>query len=1072
MFNHSLSDLIFLLEGDSLTKAIIASLDQAKSVVLTNLGKNQISANDVTSSSKNPLKRATLFKFFEDHSINNSGLYDQSWVVRIFLISMRADASIDELRKVFTQKGLQYGVTNVFRGSLKLDAKLIMHLLWCNKAVLLPFGYPLPYSKGMQNEYAACTYPELLAITQKTGLKVEGLASYPDLIIPPESRDNFFWYFKNFIRSSTWWNIEDISTKDIKDILHSKLSDAPARQSQIQMLRTWLGFFEKNFPERINFNLKDTLSIQVRLSKSINSKVRVISLSKSDVSSVNYFSYLYGKDKDNLAIWLKYLDLWGKKLGQKKVLSADSKRKQAYQFIKYLLEVIYQKQGHIPDPNQLTRRYLDGVNQGEIGLIEYLSENRSPGAVQNIIYNIHQYFDFLALYQSEIGNFSNVISLKIDVPFVRRRKGTVKKIFPSEYYAPFISYLYGLADWVWWMFDFCQTDAGVEFIKQLDTGATNKRYWVTEDTGFVPLVWYEGKAVPINAIPRYIAPVIYRCMAYNPSKVCPSVLPHYINIAVVLAETGIRNSHVHWLDSRTYDEYVERESFDPYSFDITKLHVNTDKVNGAWNCYTSEAVIGVLDRQKKYQEMVVNENIQELVDYAWNSNSPYLPIECLFSLGTASRKMLTSSSGPPIPDTYTTKYRCLLYGFNAVLSQSESFEPFIKLEHTSAQINTEKYFMALYPTKKPQDLFVSKITPHSARSQVVSNYISLLPPSIIRTITGHATDSHLVYYAQLDNISLDKARMDTVSAIQNGVQFGNELLSIKAEDVNSKLRRAFHKSRSGTLKDFGATSFSSLHEERGTTNQRSGLIEVHKQPANQIAFNSTHICPFDNLCPTEVKKEFNGVGQHKPCGRCFYAVKTVDHLPRIYGKIRLLMDQCSELESYIETSKANGASMDILEEASERRRILADDIMGWSVSAHCLESMAKELSLKEKWLVEKPELLSKHIERIECKDGALDTLLLRIEEAKKHAEFFTPTLKHQITKARTKLLAHTGQINKLLQDAPDDFTLLDEFRGQIKSICQATNISVAELSAYLEEPLTSIEASNTPLRLFSLSGSQ
>ncbi|TON84938.1 hypothetical protein CGH47_24335, partial [Vibrio parahaemolyticus] len=39
--------------------------------------------------------------------------------------------------------------------------------------------------------------------------------------------------------------------------------------------------------------------------------------------------------------------------------------------------------------------------------------------------------------------------------------------------------------------------------------------------------------------------------------------------------------------------------------------------------------------------------------------------------------------------------------------------------------------------------------PHSMRSQVVSEFITVLPPSIIKKTTGHIEDSSVIYYAQI-----------------------------------------------------------------------------------------------------------------------------------------------------------------------------------------------------------------------------------------------------------------------------------------------------------------------------------
>ena len=98
-------------------------------------------------------------------------------------------------------------------------------------------------------------------------------------------------------------------------------------------------------------------------------------------------------------------------------------------------------------------------------------------------------------------------------------------------------------------------------------------------------------------------------------------------------------------------------------------------------------------------------------------------------------------------------------------------------------------------------------------------------------------------------------------------------------------------------------------------------------------------------------------------------------------------------------------------------------------------------------------MLNEHLIKVSSTEGSLSNLLLKASEARAHAEYFTPTLKNKLKAARSKILAHTQQYQLLLKEAPEDFTLIDEFRGQVKSICDALNINVTELSEVMQQPL-------------------
>ncbi|MBY0446591.1 MAG: hypothetical protein K2Q15_15455, partial [Burkholderiales bacterium] len=125
---------------------------------------------------------------------------------------------------------------------------------------------------------------------------------------------------------------------------------------------------------------------------------------------------------------------------------------------------------------------------------------------------------------------------------------------------------------------------------------------------------------------------------------------------------------------------------------------------------------------------------------------------------------------------------------------------------------------------------------------------------------------------------------------------------------------------------------------------------------------------------------------------------------------------------------------------------------------------------RSSFLVERPEIITEHLERLELGDNRLSNLIARTAEAKSQAEYFTPQLKHQIMFARNKLLAFTGDFNRILQEAPTGFTLIDEFRGLIRSTCEVLGLSLNELSREMDNPLV-LDRPNAILKLVSSSGS-
>mgnify|MGYP006405682179 CR=1 FL=1 len=189
-----------------------------------------------------------------------------------------------------------------------------------------------------------------------------------------------------------------------------------------------------------------------------------------------------------------------------------------------------------------------------------------------------------------------------------------------------------------------------------------------------------------------------------------------------------------------------------------------------------------------------------------------------------------------------------------------------------------------------------------------------------------------------------------------------------------------------------------------------------------------------------------------PCGGCYYSVKTVDHLPRISGHVRSLVEESAELKEYMDDAQEGGADLQSLREKANYRQFLADEISAWTVTMHCLEQMYRDVRNRDHFLVEQPDIVNEQLQQVVAADSGLEHLMARVAEAKTHSEFFTPRLKSQLKLARAKILKRSGDIHRLLEDEPTGFSMLDEFRGIIRSACETLGLSMHQLSGEIEKP--------------------
>lgn len=1067
-------DILIVQSGEDLARSIKAAITKAKECVCKELfNTNHISPSKITSSPRNEFYTASIVRLFDDHlSADNAPAYDEKWVQNAYTCTKKTPEA--GVAKGVISKNSHDWLNKSSLERLSRDCVLILHFLWQEKAVLLPVDMkkPIVGNPGTNTnffEVAAAYYTEVLALVRLPFVPHVSYKDIPDITtaIKPSAVSNFEWNAWRMVRCTDWHRIEDIDPNDISALVDHLVL---ARKGKVDWFKypiapaAFWSYVRRLYPDRCK---------QTDLERPIKNAIHANR--KALISGEFAYPDEY---KDVIEAWLKHQDKFVELQKSRGMKTYDSYIKSFAILNTYLFSEFPSFRGAPPpSPKEFNRRHIEG--DGFKGLITYLHQVRSKATVKNTLYHIDALFNYLAVNSKthkDLTGFVNPIS-DIDYPVVKRNSSSTKPAFGSEHFPYLLQYCYAIESFSTHLTDkVFEEQANLydqRYRADIDTKNWNDAQKVvqTEKFGYVPIVFYRNPLFDASqSKSRSNSPISYEVLRLLPRFLFPLVehkggwlhYPqlNYIRHNIIALETGIRSIHIRWLEKRTYDMHIDRSRPLP---PLCKLRINTDKVNDAWDATVSKTVIELLDRQKNMVARINDPSMEIEVWYDYHEESTFGKIISMFPKGV--------TPGVLSVDSYAKYFKKLIYSFDLFCRFQLGIDSTNPMPEAVGDIESiddpYDYLTALKLEAEACKLI--EHTPHSCRVSVVSEYIRVLPPHIIGAfITGHATDHHVMYYAKVDPAYLKSvARYQKLSVDEGWLIDRPAMSTIKAEDITSRVQQAFRRDKDKSFVDFGAISF----DRESKDEVLSGIKAAKQRPIESLAFMPTHICPFGNLCPADVIRDLGAVsGSRMPCGACYYSVKTVDHLPRIHGHIRALTDECSELEAYIAEARGNGASPESLVQKANHRKFLASEIISWSVTAHCLEQMHSEIKTRESFLVEKPEIVSEHLERLELKEHSLSNLIARTAEAKSHAEYFTPQLNQQIKVARNKLLAFTGDFNRMLEEAPTGFTLIDEFRGLIRSTCEVLGLSLHDLSEAMTKPMA-LDRPNSILKLISSPGS-
>lgn len=607
-------------------------------------------------------------------------------------------------------------------------------------------------------------------------------------------------------------------------------------------------------------------------------------------------------------------------------------------------------------------------------------------------------------------------------------------------------------------------------------------FQVANVIGFVPILFYRDRTVPLRIIPNCLSFTdVHKLRDFEHGVQIPS--PHALNQIFVALHTGLRHNHIQWLDARSFDKWAH-----DVDSDFVKLHVNTDKrKNEAWEPFVSWCVIERLRAQRKWRDLFDEPGFIQEHLYNDNSDTKWAPIQPLFAFSTSGR--------PHSDSVYSRVWDLLLSTLQGLLSDlgenpnlpymsyGRSLPRIGMLEPSGVEYNdpgaVEKRKKAGAKEYSAGDgekmkivplTFKSPMTPHSSRVSVVQQYMTFLPAEHIgRFFTGQSTRT-VYYYHHPDAEDLKTQGLHQAMTLRNRanqgiddlIQFtGRGQKTVRADDINSSLAKGLRENLSETLDAFGCVSLSLADTVV------SGVEVLRTNGVVDVALNKTEICPYGNRCPSDVIRLLGGSYR---CGLCPYAVRAVDHLPAVSAKakqmLEKLVDKQNRLDDELIASPKRFSDTE-LDELERECSDLAAEATGWQLSEEVLYHTAERLREGKdhrRWVVQKPEIVEKDLRRIALPDNATAYTLARLQECIAFPTLESPQIRARFDLMRRQLLAKGGRVKEALSSAVPT-NPAEECAGLLRSIVESHQLGYDEVVKVLESDsyLTALPDRMTPL---------
>jgi len=1115
MINTTKGELVFLQTGEELHASIVAALREAGRWVLQAYQLQDLNLSAVTTKSH---LEAALPAHIEHSILREGGAhFDEQYVNDVFAFaSVSIGHCSPSLYAAVTRSqshpsSRKGAYRKAYLPPLRRGFSAFLVALHVRRAIVLPFAFQWPWGldKGYKGVVLAkrelCPLeclPELVRFIRSVDYR-EGAPQTEDVFnsYSSKQRQRLVWMGQRLIIAGGWLEPADVN---YEDMLALKAANDETRFSGHPDLGLLMlaDLFERKYGDSSPVNAAGWRAALINA----RPKRKLLGFeSRLDTSHANLLELAAALDPSSMAP--DALVEMGTLPGLEFDLMANSKfwteiertflrkvrlenKKQRIAALGYLNAYLF---GYLPywyaensdfkyEFPSAPEKLLSAVFVSELGLlaeqtrpvtlVEFLdsvarTREWAPSRHYGILKQIEQLFEFIERFSDSLQgakDFRQPLQ-KHDYPALTKPTGTNKRPIPRRIFKLYLSYLEALAALsAALLARVTAGELGVDDLVGLDTSRTTIDCFERQYTfGFIPVVFHQGKAIPLRRVPNVF---YFNAKRLKDGRIAKVPHPHPLHQIIVSLYTGLRHNHIQWLDGLVFDQYVDDMHG---SREFAELFVNTDKVKlGGWKPFVNFRVIEILRQQRAWRELIDEPGFREKVFYNNNPESKWGSFFPLFSY---------SSDGRPHSDEfYSSCWTRLLGGLQSLLGAAgETGIQLIRFLPRRVSYNDPDMDQKLREYGNSQSRVCevsikSNITPHSARVSVVSHAIGIIPADLIgRHWTGQTEATVYHYVVPDEEETYAEQQRQNLALRQRGYEQGYEAMLratsgqgspyIKADDVNSNLSKSLKANLDETITAYGCISLSFGEESK------TGLDVLRGTRAVGAVENKTEICPYGNQCPPDVVTQLKG---WRRCGPCHFAVRSIDHLPAITAKIRQVLEGLSEIEVRIAAAdNGDDFTADELDALEQSRDVLAEDLAAWQMAAEILEVMRQRISAGEStksWHVHKPEIIERHLSRALFPTDSTEYVLARLHESESFPMLESPQVRARFDLLRRQLLANTGNIRAALKLEPSANPAA-ECLGLLRSIVAAHRLTLDDLRGMLESDSYLDSIPSRPLNL-------
>lgn len=236
-----------------------------------------------------------------------------------------------------------------------------------------------------------------------------------------------------------------------------------------------------------------------------------------------------------------------------------------------------------------------------------------------------------------------------------------------------------------------------------------------------------------------------------------------------------------------------------------------------------------------------------------------------------------------------------------------------------------------------------------------------------------------------------------------------------------------------------------MSEIRSKREMDTGLDRIIAKEVSELAFNPTHICPFDNICPQEVIDLF---GESNCCSACPYAIRGVAHLPAVSARKdkykEMMVGSLKLIDQYL--SRKPGAQVrSELEHLEHENDRFAREACLLEAIEHQLVQMY-ENGFEQAMMAKNREEIIRHYQKLDLPEESL--LLKRLIDVQNFPDTSSEDLNIRLSHLRHALLMREGNLSALLGIGEDNSVpLATKLALQVSTMVKSGAIDVFELYA-------------------------